>query len=318
MKHVVVSGRIISMTESDSKIVFVGCVEAGFFCAQQLIKSGILPSAIVSIDHVMAQHNKVSGYRDLFDLEIDCERYRPKTYTLKNEEDIAFFKKRAFDILVVLGWQRLIPGEIIESLSICGLAIHGSGEGLPRGRGRSPMNWAIIEGFDCFHLSLITLVPEADGGKILDTFKFDILPADTIRTLYYKNAIVSVKLLKENIPLLLSGKDYGILQDESKATYYPKRTPDDGRINWSLSAEEIERLVRAATRPYPGAFTFNKNNRLNIWDARLFDRNIVGNEHPGTVSAVFSDGSFITKTGDYYILVCDYDGSVPLESDVLR
>lgn len=308
----------ILMNKSNAKIVFVGCVEAGYFCAKRLIKNGIIPSAIVSIDPMKAQNNNVSGYIDFFDLTIDCERYRPKSYTLKKEEDKAFFINHKFDILVVLGWQRLILREIIESLSICGLTIHGSGEGLPGGRGRSPMNWAIIKGFDCFYLSLLTLSPKADGGRILDTFKFDILPADTIRTLYYKNALVSSQLLIKNIPILLSGKEYGTVQDESKATWYPKRTPDDGRIDWNLTASEIERLVRATTTPYPGAFTFNKGNKIILWGAWLFDRNIKGDELPGTVSAVFPDGSFIVKTGDYYLLVFDYDGSIPLENDLLK
>lgn len=305
------------MNSPSFKIVFVGCVEAGFFCAQRLVEAGIVPSAIVSIDSEMAEKNEVSGYKSLFELEAECERYHPKSYTLKNNDDITFFKTHKFDILVILGWQRLIPREIIESLAICGLTIHGSAEGLPRGRGRSPINWAIIEGFDRFYLSLLTLSPDADGGKIIDTLKFDILPTDTIKTLYYKNAIVSSNLLIKHIPILLSGEKYGILQDESNASYYPKRTPGDGKINWNLKAEAIERLVRATTRPYPGAFTYNKMQKLIIWGAQVFDRNIVSDNPPGTVAEVFPDCAFIVKTFDYYLLVYDYEGEVPLNGEIL-
>ena len=305
------------MNTPEFKIVFVGCVEAGYFCAEHLIKKGLHPAAIVCVDMVTAQNNKVSGYKDFFDIEFDCERYRPCHYSLNTKKDMDFFESHAFDILVVLGWQRLIPAEIIESLGVCGLTIHGSGEGLPKGRGRSPMNWAIIEGHDTFHLSLLTLAPGADGGKILDTLTFDILPADTIRTLYYKNALVSSRLLEKNIPLLLSGREYGEIQDETEATYYPKRTPDDGRINWNVSAQEIERLVRATTKPYPGAFTHNGETKMLIWGAQFFDGKISGDVAAGTVAAVFPDGAFTVMTKDYYVLVYDYDGAAPEEGERL-
>ena len=195
------------MKTAYSKIVFVGCVETGYYCANKMIENGIIPSGLVSLDQLMAQRNNVSGYKDFFTLPVNCERYRPKKYSLKSKEDIAFFESRHFDLLVVLGWQRLIPGKIIESLRICGLTIHGSGEGLPKGRGRSPMNWALIEGLDIFYLSLLTLSSEADGGKVLDTVTFDILASDTIKTLYYKNALQSSKLFINNIPLYLQVKN---------------------------------------------------------------------------------------------------------------
>ncbi|MBI2264083.1 MAG: hypothetical protein HYU64_02750 [Armatimonadetes bacterium] len=190
------------MNEESSKIVFVGCVEAGFFCARRLVQTGIRPSSIVSIDDSKAGKHRVIGHRDLFDLDVSCERYMPDAYALNSDQDISFFRARSFDILVVLGWQRIIPKEIIDTLNICGLTIHGSVKGLPEGCGRSPMNWAIIEGSGEFHLSLLNLAPEADGGRIVGTRKFDILQSDNIRTLYYKNALAASYLFAEHLPVL--------------------------------------------------------------------------------------------------------------------
>lgn len=317
-KHVADTGEDVSMHERGRKIVFVGCVESGCFCAQYLINNGIVPDAIVSIDHAMAERNQVSGYCDLFSLNVDCEKYRPESYSMKNSTDIEYFRKREFAILVILGWQRLIPVEIINSLLICGLTIHGSGEGLPKGRGRSPMNWAIIEGFDKFHLSLLTLSAGADGGKILGTKTFDILSTDTIKTLYYKNAMVSSRLLAEHIPQLLSKGDYGKEQDESLATYYPKRTPEDGRIDWKKSAYEIERLVRAVTKPYPGAFTYCKGQKITVWQGQFFDSRIFSSTQPGSVIAVFPDSSFLVSTGDKDFLVLTYEGPCPHTGEKLE
>lgn len=301
---------------SDLRLAFVGCVEAGYFIASRLLRAGFLPEAIVSISEATARHNQVSGYKCLFDLAPDVELYEPERYDLSANADLDFFAAKRFDVLIVLGWQRLIPATVIKSLSMCGLTIHGSADGLPKGRGRSPMNWAMIEGRDSFKLSVLTLAEGADAGVILGTMEFDILPADTIKTLYYKNALAASELLIRILPHLpeLSG----IIQDESQATYYPKRTPEDGRIIWTENALTIERMVRALTRPYPGARTCLGYEQLLIWHGQVFDGKLSVCSEPGRVGAVFADGAFLVGTGKSDFLVMDYDGPRPQEGDSLK
>ena len=298
------------------RTVWVGCVETGFFIAKKLLAGGVTPAAIVSIDPDMAARAKVSGYKDLGELPCDCPRYYPERYNLSTAKDLEFFTSGKFDCLIILGWQRLIPDEIIRSLQVCGITIHGSAEGLPRGRGRSPLNWAIIEGHREFHLSLLTLEPGADAGRILATTTFDILPSDTIRTLYYKNAIASSRMLLETLPDLAPGM--GEVQDESLATYYPKRTPEDGKIVWDQPLRQTDQLIRAVTRPYPGAFTFGKNGKLMIWRAQQFDTRLCSHARPGTVIAVFPDGNFLVACPDGDLIVLDYEGLPPSEGEVLE
>ena len=282
------------------------------------MEAGIQPTAIVSIDSATAEKAGVSGYKDLFDLPADAVRYRPCSYSLTDPNDFAYFRDSAFDLLVVLGWQRIIPESVIAMLGCGGITVHGSGPGLPKGRGRSPMNWAMIEGYDRFHLSLLTLDSGADTGHILDTLVFDILPTDTIRTLYYKNAYAAAEMMVRTIPRYLRGEIESIAQDERAATMYPKRTPDDGRIDWSASATAIERLVRAVTRPYPGASTWNGEHRITIWGGQLFDHQLHNPGDPGMVVSVFPDGAFLVNTGTYLFLVHEYEGQVPRKGDCLR
>lgn len=305
------------VNESGHRIVFVGCVEAGYFTALHMIRDGLRPTAVVSLDAEQALDAKVSGYQDLFQLPGEMVRYRPKTYGMKSEEDLAFFREGQFDLLVVLGWQRLIPDEIIAMLRCGGITVHGSGPGLPKGRGRSPMNWALIEGHDRFHLSLLTLSSGADTGRILDTLPFDIFSTDTIRTLYYKNAYAAAAMMVRTVPGILAGRITGIEQDERLATVYPKRTPEDGRIKWGDSARMIERLIRAVTRPYPGAFCGDGEERITVWCGQLFDSCLNRRGMIGTVDAVFADGAFLVITGDGLLLVTDYEGRTPSEGEVL-
>jgi methionyl-tRNA formyltransferase len=299
-------------------LVFAGCVDAGYFCAERLIEAGITPSAILSLDAEMAVKAKVSGYRSFFDLPVDCERRTPLCYSMKSQEDVAYFEERRFDLLVVLGWQRLVPDEIIRTLRLGGLTIHGSGPGLPKGRGRSPMNWALVEGFKEFRLSLLGLGEGADNGAIYDTMPFDILPCDDIRTLYYKNAMLSAKMLVKNIPGILSGEVKGVPQDDSLATYYPKRTPEDGRLDWTAAASTVERLVRAVAKPYPGAFTHLGDARITVWKAQVFDTHIKSSGRHGLVAAVFPDGAFLVECSDLLELILEYDGPRPSAGDILR
>jgi methionyl-tRNA formyltransferase len=76
-------------------------------------------------------------------------------------------------------------------------------------------------------------------------------------------------MLLENLQLLENGKAKRIPQDESKfIEFWPKRTPEDGKIGWSKNAKEIHTLIRASTHPYPGAFSLFGKSKLKIWKAK--------------------------------------------------
>ena len=98
------------------------------------------------------------------------EVYTSHKYSLKSEEDFAFSKNN-FQIGFVVGWQRLIPENILDTF-IGVFGMHGSAMKLPKGRGRSPMNWSIIEGRKVFYTNLFKYNSGADDGDVLDTFKF--------------------------------------------------------------------------------------------------------------------------------------------------
>jgi methionyl-tRNA formyltransferase len=76
-------------------------------------------------------------------------------------------------------------------------------------------------------------------------------------------------MLHRSLPAILEGKAYGGEQDESQATYFGRRRPEDGLIDWSQSPREIHNLVRAVTHPFPGAFTYLNGEKLFIWKTQL-------------------------------------------------
>lgn len=116
--------------------------------AKFLLESGFTIAYFVQITEKMAIANKQTDWVDHADFcrVHDIGMYRPKNYKFGHEEDRKFFETQKFDLLLLGGWSRLIPDNILNTLKYGGLGQHGSSELLPRGRGRAPLNWGIVMG----------------------------------------------------------------------------------------------------------------------------------------------------------------------------
>lgn len=296
------------------KIVFVACCEYGVNILEFLIKNGININCLVGVSQEQAIKNNISGYFNYKELclKYNIPYYNAQRYDLKAEEDLEFFKVNNFDLLLLGGWQRLIPNNILQELNIGGIGVHGSSEFLPKGRGRSPINWSLIENKKRFIVHLFMMKPEADNGDIVDFNFFDINDYDDCETLYMKLSIVTKKLYLNNIDKLLSN-NYKLIKQIGEPSYYPKRTPDDGKISWRKDVFEINNFIRALTKPYPGAFTYINNKRINIWKSQVFDTRIsYYGCSIGEVVELFENNNFIVNCNSGLLLITEYEGVVNL------
>ena len=296
----------------DKKIVVCGCTEFGHDVVNHLLLNGIKISYFVSLNSEQANSAKVSGYKSFESLsqKFDVPTFYPKTYSMKDISDLSFFQKENFDLLLVCGWQRLIPQNILKTLKIGGIGSHGSSELLPKGRGRSPVNWSIIEGKTRFISQLFLLTPGIDDGDILEHQTFDINEWDTCETVYYKISLVMKQSLLNLIPNILTN-NFSRIPQKGEPTFYPKRTPEDGLIDWNKSCNKIHNLIKALTKPYPGAFSFINEQKIMIWKAQPFDTKIIfPNTKLGEIVEKFSTDDFVVKCNDGTLLVTDYDGVV--------
>lgn len=267
---------------------------------------------LITISPELGEKHEVADYLDLANTEETqgIEIYQATYYSLKSKTDQEYINSLKIDIAFVIGWQRLIPAEILSGLSIGAFGMHGSSMNLPLGRGRSPMNWSIIEDRKTFYTNLFQYDPGVDSGDIVDTFKFQITPRDTAETMHFKNTLAMKFLIEQNIEKLVYHNFKASPQDDSiPPTYYPKRTPADSLIDWNLDVHALERFVRAVTRPFNGTFSFVEDQKITIWDAQVFDLNDFGYEHwkVGTVVAVFESGKFLVRCFGGLLLVNDYD-----------
>lgn len=276
------------------------------FLIEKLIENNFKPSLIINC--CPEKSLNISGY---YDLEKNAELhgielYRPDKYSLSSEIDKINLLARQIDLLIVFGWQRLIPEWLIEHTSFGVYGVHGGPEKPPRARGRAVFNWSILLGYQKFYMYLFKITPEVDSGKIVEMTEFDILDSDDITSVYHKNCIVSVRMILKNLPLIFQKKTELIEQSEENATYLPKRVPEYSGIYWDKPAKEIVNLIRAVAPPYPCAYSILNDNKVEIRRAHIFDKQIKFNAEPGVVLEVFPNNDFLVMASDYPVYVRDY------------
>jgi methionyl-tRNA formyltransferase len=306
---------------NSQKIVMCGCIESGWEMVNSLLKNGICINHFVCIAPEKAKSAHISGYKDFRDLatHYNIPVYYAEKYSLKSENDIAFFKNHSFDLLIQGGWQRLFPQEILSTLNIGAIGVHGSSEFLPKGRGRSPINWSLIEGKKRFIIHYFLIKPGVDDGDIFHYDIFDINAWDDCATLYLKNSICSSRALINWIPRLLNG-NYTLMPQLGNPTYYPKRNAGDGLIDWSKSVFTIYNFIRAITQPYPGAFSFVNGKKIIIWRAQPFDTRITYSAAvEGEVVEIFSNNYIIINCNSGLLLITKYKSDCTINiGDVLK
>lgn len=287
--------RVITATK---RLVMCGCAEIGANLIGHLLAAGVRFSHFVALTPVQAAKYAVSGYADLRDLAAThgIPVYVPCSYALTDPRDLAFFRDNRFDLLIQGGWQRLFPAAVLETLSIGAVGVHGSADFLPKGRGRSPLNWSLIEGRSRFLLHMFLIKPGVDDGDVFAIDDFDITPFDDIETLYLKVSLCSRRMILRHLPDLLETKITTYPQI-GEPSYYPKRTAADGRIDWqNMDLRQIYNFIRAQTRPYPGAFGEVDGGLMRIWRARPFDTRIV---YPGAAY-----GTVVERFGKRLVVNC--------------
>jgi methionyl-tRNA formyltransferase len=147
------------------------------------------------------------------------------------------------------------------------LNMHGSL--LPKYRGRAPVHWAILRGESVTGASLHYMLEKPDAGALVDQQSVPILEDDDALAVSMKVAEAAEQVLKRSLPKLIAGSAAARALDLTQGTYFGRRRPEDGRIDWRAGARAVHDLVRAVAPPFPGAFTEANGQRLEVWQTRL-------------------------------------------------
>lgn len=166
------------------------------------------------------------------------------------------------DIIISVNYLFIIEKKIIRLANKLCFNVHGSL--LPKYRGRTPHVWAIINNEKETGITAHIMDEGCDTGDILKQIKIEINPNDTGASILQKFQELYIPLVENVIMDCTNDNLICTKQDETKATFFGKRTPEDGRIDWNWSAERIINWVRAQAFPYPGAFTYYKEKKVII------------------------------------------------------
>lgn len=256
------------------RVGFVTCVELGLACIEEIIAAGgtAIPGdglvALFSLHDTLARRK--SGRIYLHDI---AEQHKLPLTTFRHTNDpdaVAAFRAADLDWLLIIGWSQIASEEVLAIPRRGVLGMHPTL--LPTGRGRAAIPWAILKGLPQTGVSMFRLASEVDAGEIAAQQVVPITPDETATTLYAKVQDAHRQLMRSAWPRLLDGTLPLVAQDESLATQWPGRTPADGRLHPGMTVAEIDRLVRATTRPYPGAFVERPNSLpLTIWAGSTVD-----------------------------------------------
>ncbi len=183
------------------------------------------------------------------------------------------------DIIFSFYYRQMVKADLLSIPALGSLNLHGSL--LPQYRGRCPVNWVLVNGEKETGITLHYMTPKPDDGDIVAQARVPIAATDTALSLFGKMEQAAATLLDNALPQLIAGKSQRQPQDHSRATYFGGRKPADGEIDWGKNASEIYNLVRAVTRPYPGAFSRLGDRKLILWSGVVAERRAKAS--PGTV-----------------------------------
>jgi methionyl-tRNA formyltransferase len=245
-----------------------------------------------------ADISMVSGWVDLEPMSQDFHYgFTPFTKLSTIQDEIASLNA---DLIFAVGLSQLIPSELLRQPRLGCVGFHPSA--LPKGRGRAPIAWMVLEG-GAGAATFFQLTEGADDGPIISQEFFNIVDEDDAKSVELKSLAAQRVALNRLLPQLLLDKFKVSQQDEKLASWYGKRAPEDGWINWSDNASNIGRLIRASTAPHPGAYTFYKSVKIIVWAVKLpneCDLAIKG--VVGRILSIQDDGTFLIQCGHSTVL----------------
>lgn len=236
----------------------------GVRCIKTLLARGVQIALVVTHEDNPAE---TIWFESVVDL---CKEHGIETITPSDPatpELMDRIKQLAPDFIFSFYYRHMLPTGLLALAKRGAYNLHGSL--LPKYRGRVPVNWAVLHGETETGATLHEMAAKPDAGGIIAQTAVPILPDDTAFEVFGKLTVAAEQILWFALPSLLDGSAKVLANDLSKGSYFGGRKPEDGRIDWSLPAQQVYNLHRAVAPPYPGAFTEMAGNTYVIGKARL-------------------------------------------------
>jgi len=262
------------------KLAFCTCVQLGSSCILEAINAGYNFNLLITLNDSKAKNKSGRVFLD----EI-ADKYTIPLLKINHINDqvvIETLIEKKIDWLFIIGWSQIASSTVLNACLKGVIGAHPTL--LPEGRGRASIPWAIIKNLQITGVTFFRMELGVDTGPILAQCEIPIGKEENATLLYQKVNNAHTELIRNLLPKLESNKIEFLPQDETKATYWEGRTPEDGNLNIEMTCEEVHRIVRATTHPYPGAFIYLDGKKHIIWSGKLG----IG----GIMELAFSDGIY--------------------------
>lgn len=279
-----------------------------------LVSGGL---GLKALQHVIALNNIVAVMTDKNSVAIIeyCHQENIPFYAgnPRNGKALPFLKSFQFDVLLSVNYLFIIGQELIRLPGKLAVNIHGSL--LPKYRGRTPHVWAIINGESKTGITAHVLEAGVDEGDIVHQVEIPIRENDTGASILKKFGNFYPGVIDFILSDIAAGTLNRVAQDSTKATYFGKRSPDDGAINWSWCKERIRNWIRAQAKPYPGAFTFLEGMKIIVHKAEFSEAGFHFDQPNGCILA-HTPHSVIVKTPTGAIEISEIEYTYPVLFEV--
>jgi len=245
------------------KFAFATCVQLGLSCIDEIYNIGGKLDLLITLLDNKAVNKSGRVYLDKFARENKIELF--KTSNINDREVIEAIQKNNIDWLFIIGWSQIAKAELLKTPKNGCIGMHPTL--LPVGRGRAAIPWTIIKGLAETGVTMFKLDEGIDTGDILAQEKIKVMHNEDATTLYEKVNLAHIKLIRDMWSSIVSDNLVLKKQDETKATCWEERKPKDGEIFACMTMAEADRIVRAVTHPYPGAFYKTDGKTYRIWSA---------------------------------------------------
>lgn len=279
------------------KLVLVACTNVGRAIIEEIMNNKNIKTELVGVVNLNTEQGMVKANYDPYtDLAMKYQLDIHYCHQINDPDTLAFIASKKPDVILQSGWSQKFGDALLAIPKYACIGEHPAP--LPKGRGAACVNWAILTGETAWGDSFFRMVSEYDKGELFAQKFFDIAEYDTVYTVYEKVAHAAAQTVAVHLDHWSEGRFNAISQDDTKATYYKRRRPQDGEIkSFNRPANELHNFIRAQTKPYPGAYIISGGKKtlllLSTVPARRFDGFL-----PGTVADITKNGGILLVCKD--------------------
>lgn len=255
------------------RIIFMGTPDFAVGALESIVEAGHEVVLVVTQEDKPKGRGREIQFTPVKEAAIrhGIEVYQP--HRIKAEEGVAKLREYAADVFVVAAYGQILSKEILDMPKYGCVNIHASL--LPKYRGAAPIQWSIIDGERVTGVTTMMMAEGLDTGDMLEKTEVEITPEDTGGSLHDKLMEAGARLILSTLTKLENGTATRTVQDDSLSCYAKMLDKKLGDLDFTKSAEELERLVRGLN-PWPSAYTRYNGRTLKVWRADVVDKDYQG------------------------------------------